>query len=186
MKAYASIIARADDEFLTFGDLVELVYVREFRQVGIGLSELRDTAVKFRREWELPYPLATQGIAIDGRRLLLEMGGQWQHALTGQHQSFFDEIGKQLVHSGDFTKEWRPLDTDSTEVLDPTRSFGKPIDDVSGTRTTVLAKAFAAEHDVEKVAWWYGTSSAAVRDAMKFETQLAHPSTSYRSGIQLH
>ena len=73
-----------------------------------------------------------------------------------------------------------------TVVLDPTRSFGKPIDDVLGTHTKVLAKALAAEEDVEKVAWWYGTSSAAVRDAMKFETQLAHPAKAYRSGIQLH
>ena len=171
-KAYAPVIARADDEFLTFGDLVELMYVRGFRQVGVGLNELRDTAAKFRHEWDEPYPLATKKFATDGRRLLLEMGGQWQRALTGQHQAFFEEIGRQLVHTGDFTKEWRPLGKERTVVLDPTRSFGKPIDDFSGTHTIVLSKAFSAEDDAEKVAWWFGTTINAVKDAAEFETPL--------------
>lgn len=38
-KAYAPIIARTDEKsYLTFGDLVELMYVRGFRNEGISLD----------------------------------------------------------------------------------------------------------------------------------------------------
>lgn len=168
-KAYGPVIVREDEAFLTFGDLVELMYVRGFRDAGVGLDEIRATASRFRLEWSTPYPLATKRFATDGRSLLLELGGQWQHALTGQCQAFFEDLGKQLVHVGDLTSEWRPLGKERAVVLDPERAFGKPIDDASGAHTYVLAQALESEHDADAVAWWYGTTSGAVRDAAEFE-----------------
>ena len=173
IKNYAPVIARGEDEFLTFGDLVELLYVRGFRNEGVELAEIRHTAAKFRNNWDTPYPFATKRFATSGRKLLIELGGQWQHAMTGQHEAFFEELGRQLVHVGDLTAEWRPLGLDRSVVLNPDRSFGKPIDDISGTHTFVLAQAMIAENDVEKVAWWYGTSTDAVDDAREFEASLA-------------
>jgi len=147
------------------------MYVRGFRDAGVPLNHLRDASRKYRSEWKTPYPLATKRFAINGRRLLCQLGNIWQEALSGQHCAFFDELGKQLVHIGDLTSEWRPLGNDRTVVLAPARAFGKPIDDISGTHTFVLSQAIQAEQDPKAVAWWFGTTESAVLDAVEFESK---------------
>jgi uncharacterized protein (DUF433 family) len=168
-KQYAPVIKREDEAALTFGDLVELMYVRGFRNAGVHLDIIRRTASKYRQEWSTPYPLATKRFATDGRGLLLQEGDAWRQALSGQLQAFLDELGKQLVHVGDLTSEWRPLGTERHVVLDPDRAFGKPIDDVSGAHTFLLAQAFEAGATAKKLAWWYDTTEQAVLDAVEFE-----------------
>lgn len=171
-KAYAPLIERGEAPTLSFGDLVELMYVRGFRRAGVSLQELRDAGTKFRREWGTSFPLASKRFATDGRHLLLDEGEVWRHALTGQQSAFFEEMGRQLVHVGDLASEWRPLGRERSVLLNPDRSFGKPIDDASGTHTHVLSLALAAEKDPSAVAWWYGTTTEAVRDAAEFEASL--------------
>jgi hypothetical protein len=175
-KAYQPVIAREDDSALSFGDLVELLYVRGFRNEGVELEEIRDTAAKFRVEWSEQYPLATKRFATDGKRLLLEKGGDWIHALTGQHQAFIEELANHLVFDNGIASEWRPLGVDRAVVLHPDRSFGKPIEDASGAHTYVLSLAYEAERNAEAVAWWYGITSAAVLDAVRFEKELGDKS----------
>ncbi len=172
-RAYAPLIDRGETPTLSFGDLVELMYVRGFRLAGVPLQELRDAGIRFRCEWDTPFPLATKRFATDGRHLLLDEGEVWRHALTGQQNAFFDEMGRQLIHVGDLASEWRPLGKERSVLLNPDRSFGKPIDDASGAHTHVLSLALASEKDPSAVAWWYGTTSEAVRDAAEFERSLA-------------
>lgn len=170
-KHHGPIIDREDDSPLTFGDLVELMYVRGFRTEGVDLRTIRSVATKFRQEWQTQYPFATERFAANGKQLLISEGGDWKHALTGQHNFFFEEIGKLLVHKGDLTTEWRPLGRDHQVVLNPERAFGKPIDALSGAHTYVLAQA-ASEKNFKEVAWWYGTTETAVEDAVTFEMSL--------------
>jgi uncharacterized protein (DUF433 family) len=124
----------------------------------------------------MPYPFATKKFATDGRNLLSEEGQVWQNALAGQQQAFFEEVGRRLVHVGDFTSCWRPLGVERAVVLDPQRSFGKPIDDLSGAHTFVIAEALAAGDPASKVVWWYGTTAQAVADAAEFEKEWQGPS----------
>lgn len=169
-KFYPPILHRsAIANSLTFGDLVEMMYIREFRRINIDLKEIRLTAEKFRIEWNTPYPLATERFLTDGKRLLLEHPSGWQHASTGQIQASFEEISRHLVHLGDFSCEWMPLGINRQVVLSPNRSFGKPIDNRSGAHTYVLARAIADGNSVDKVAWWYETSPQAVKDSVEFE-----------------
>jgi len=168
-KTYTPVIETDGVSALTFGDLVELMYVRGFRDGGVSLREIRDTTARFRQEWQVQYPLATKRFCTNGRQLLLELGGTWQHALSGQHVTFFEEVGQQLVHMGDLTSEWRPLGKNRQVLLNPDRSFGKPIDDISGAHTFVLSAALVTESDAKAVAWWYGTTTEAVEDAAEFE-----------------
>lgn len=166
---YPPAIERSNAEALTFGDLVELLYVRRFRDKGVGLQEIVRTAQRFRADWGTLYPFATKRFATDGRGLLIKEGGEWEHALTGQQDAFFEEVGMQLVHIGDFTTEWRPLGVQRAVVLNPDRSFGKPIEDCSGAHTYVLAQAYESSHDAAAVAWWYGIDAQGVVDSVQFE-----------------
>jgi hypothetical protein len=168
-RFYSPVIEWENGSALTFGDLVELMYVRGFREGGVPLDEIRKAASKYRAEWSTLYPLATKRFATNGQRLLLEEGGVWKQALTGQRQFFFDELGKKLIHVGDLTSEWRPLGNDRQVVLNPERSFGKPIDTLSGVHTFQLSQALKAGDSAAKIAWWYDTTEDAVLDAAKFE-----------------
>jgi hypothetical protein len=145
------------------------MYVRGFRDIGVDLDDIGQAAARFRSAWQTPYPLATERFAADAGRLLVDQGGIWQDALSGQGKAFLDELSKQLVHAGDLTTEWRPLGTDHAVVLNPNRAFGKPIEDTSGAHTFVLATALEGEQDPASVAWWYGTTTQGVLDAAKFE-----------------
>lgn len=171
-KHYRPVVDCDDEASLTFGDLIELMYVRGFRNAGVPLPEIRDASAKYRNVWDTAYPLATKRFATDGRNLLIQEGTDWAHALSGQRKAFFEEIGKQLVHIGDLTSEWRPLGRDRAVVLHPDRSFGKPIEDRSGAHTFLLYQAVQGGAAVEEVAWWYDTLPAAVTDAVNYERQL--------------
>lgn len=168
-RHYPPAIERADAEALTFGDLIELLYVRGFRDGGVGLGEIVRTNKRYRTEWNTPYPFATQRFATDGKSLLIKEGPEWEHALTGQQDAFFEELGMQLVLADHFTSEWRPLGKQRAVVLNPDRSFGKPIEDASGAHTYVLAQAYESNHDAAAVAWWYGIEPGGVLDAVQFE-----------------
>ena len=174
-KAYAPIIEWDAGSPLTFGDLVELMYVRGFRNGGVPLDEIRRAAAKYRVDWGTPYPLATKRFASYGKNLLLQEGELWRHALSGQHSLQFDELGRRLVHRGDLTAEWRPLGADHEVVLNPERALGKPIDNLSGAHTFVLFQSMEAGGTPAKIAWWYGTTEAAVLDAIEFERDLLTP-----------
>lgn len=170
-KLYAPVIEREDEALLTFGDLVELMYVKGFRSGGVQLDEIRKVSAKYRQHWSTPYPLATKRFSTNSRNLLFEEGGDWAHALTGQ-RSFFEDIGRQLVHIGDLTREWRPLGRDKAVVLHPDRAFGKPIEDKSGAHTFLLFQAVQAGASAEEVAWWYDTEPKAVRETVEYEKGL--------------
>ena len=172
-RTYAPVIATDENPVLSFGDLIELRYVRKFRDAKVELEAIRLAAAKFREEWDTPYPFATRRFANDGRSLLVDLGGEWQDALSGQHMAFFEELNAENIYTEDLTSEWRPLGTAHKVLLSPERAFGKPIEEISGAHTHVLSLAMATEQDLGKVAWWFGTTSEAVADAARFEADLA-------------
>lgn len=172
-KEYAPIIARGEESALTFGDLVELMYVKGFRDAEVPLDLLRQVAAKYRAEWATPYPFATKKFILNTRQLLLQEGDVWKHALTGQQAAFVNELTRQLVQVDDLTREWRPLGSERAVVVNPDRSFGKPIEDTSGAHTFVLALAVKNGAEEKEVAWWYGTTTQAVSDSTEFESSWA-------------
>lgn len=165
---------RLDDETLSFGELIELLHVKGFRERGIPLEEIRQAAARLREEWDTPYPFATKRIATLGNQLLAHFEGEWKAPVSGQESfEFVGELAEQMVYSDDFTAGWRPLGPDHRILLDPERRFGKPIDPVSGIRTGVLSDAFEAEGDEVAVAGVYEVDLQAVRDAIRFERAFA-------------
>ncbi len=61
------------DELVTWGEFVELGYLREYRRKGVPLQRLRPVIEELRREFETPYPLATAQPYVLGKELVLEV-----------------------------------------------------------------------------------------------------------------
>ena len=165
---------RPDEEALSFGELIELLHVKGFREHDVSLESIRQAAASLREEWRTPYPFATRRVATSGNRLLAMLDGEWKEPVSGQKPlAFVDELAEQMIYSDDFTTGWRPLGPEGRVLLDPKRRFGKPIDPVSGIRTAMLSDAFVAEEDPVAVARIYEVDLRAVEDAVRFERAYA-------------
>jgi uncharacterized protein (DUF433 family) len=163
------------DGLLTFYDLIELFFVREFRQAGVKLQDIRDTAKYLSDQWQTPYPFACNKLQTDGQQILLDAGDHYfnvarQQAVFRFAEDFFKNIEFNVETC--LPLEWWPIGRDKLIVIDPKRSFGTPIDVKTGVRTDILYAAYKAENgDIEAVADWYEVTKDAVEAAVEFEEQ---------------
>lgn len=84
---------------------------------------------------------------------------------------------EQTLHDVDFTGDlpslWWPLGRRAGVVVDPTRSFGQPIEAETAIPTHTLALAADVESGVEEAARLYEIPPRAVRRAVRFEHAFA-------------
>jgi uncharacterized protein (DUF433 family) len=169
------------DELVTWGEFVELSYLREYRRSGVPLQRLRPVIEELRREFGTPYPLATARPFVIDKELVLEIqerndlpstiaivvrSGQEIMLADGANRFFrkveFDPRGRDAARV-------RPLGTVSPVVIDPLVRFGRPA--VSGVATERLWELFDAGESVEEIAAGYELSVADVSAAIAYEEQ---------------
>jgi uncharacterized protein (DUF433 family) len=174
--------ANDDDTIeLSFRDLIELRFVKAFRDIGLSLLTVRecfDQAVKLVNDQR---PFSTQRFRTDGKTIFLEITNKVREGELldlKNRQGVFHRIVEPSLHDlefdADIVARWFPLGTSrKTVVVDPARAFGRPIVAKGGVPTQVLSEAVQVEGSLEKVARLYEIQLAAVRDAVAFEGQLA-------------
>jgi hypothetical protein len=167
---------------LTFRDLLEVRFIRHFLRAAVSWRVIRQAAGEARRDFldgddrRLRY--STDGMTVfadamaknGDRRARDLVGNQYVllHVLCKSIRSEFDLEGEDLIRA------WRPRAQTRLVLLDPGRSFGRPIV-ADGIPTRALADALVAEHgNAARVAALYGTSEEAVRQAAAFELTLAN------------
>ena len=95
----------------------------------------------------------------------------------GQH-AFRQVIAPSLYAGLEWSSEddavrWWPIPGRKVVVIDPRRSFGRPIVNAGSVPTGVLASAVRAEKSIEYVASLYEVPVGSVREAVAFEKSLA-------------
>jgi hypothetical protein len=165
---------------LSFRDLIELRFVKAFRDIGLGLPTIRACYQRAAEEVHDERPFSTQRFRTDGKAIFLEITeGLHEPKLLDlrQRQNVFRTIVepslKDLEFDASVVARWFPLGVQRRSVIvDPARSFGRPISS-SGVPTEVLARAVEIEGSPRKVSFLYNVSTAEVRDAVAFERKLA-------------
>ena len=61
------------NDIVTWGEFVELGYLREYRRQGVPLQRLRPVIDELRERLDTPYPLATAQPYALGRELVLDV-----------------------------------------------------------------------------------------------------------------
>lgn len=170
-------------DIVTWGEFVELGYLREYRRCGVPLQRLRPVIDELRREFATPYPLATAQPYVMGRELVLEVqernelpsaiaivirSGQ-QVMLTDMANRFFRKVEFDSSGVGD-VRRLHPAGRASPVVIDPLVRFGRPV--VGGVATERLWELFDAGETVAEIADGYDMTSELVSAAVAYEEQL--------------
>jgi hypothetical protein len=164
----------------SFRDLIELRFVKAFRDIGLALPTIRECYQRAAEEVHDERPFSTQKFRTDGKTIFLEITEGIQEAKLvdlRRRQNVFRTIVEPSLRDLEFdasaVARWFPLGAAHRSVIiDPTRSFGRPIA-ASGVPTEVLHRAVTVEGSVAKVARLYEVPPAEVRSAVTFERKLA-------------
>lgn len=166
---------------VSFRDLIELRFVKTFRDVGLSLQTIQDCferAVEVVRDQR---PFSTRRFRTDGKTIFFEIiDGVREGQLVDlrRRQNVFHRIVEPSLHDLEFEADalarWFPLGRSRDSiVVDPGRVFGRPIVNSGGVPTETIVQAVAVEGSAERVAMLYELPVRAVRDAVEFQKQLA-------------
>jgi uncharacterized protein (DUF433 family) len=172
----------SDDAFdVSFRDLIELRFVKTFRDAGLSLQTIREC---FGRAVDIVHdarPFSTRRFRTDGKTIFFEItDGVREGELVDlkRCQNVFHRIVEPSLHDLEFDADvlarWYPLGMSRKSiVVDPGRSFGRPILNDGGVPTETILRAVQTEGSPERMARLYELPLGAVRDAVSFEMQLA-------------
>jgi hypothetical protein len=154
-----------------------------FIQAGFSAIKVRGAIELARDIIGRDHPLSTNQFRTDGREIFLQLA-QREGADDHEQQRLLNLFRRQYEFKGfldpilktvDFGHDgsplvWWPAGRRLNVVIDPSRSFGQPIDSVSNVPTAILAAAAKMLGDVRSAARDYDVSETSVRHALEFET----------------
>ena len=145
---------------LSFRDLIELRFVKSFRDAGLSLPTIRECFIRAVKSVHDPRPFSTQQFRTDGKTIFLEITHDVQEGelldLKRRQKAFHRLVEPSLLgleFDADNVARWFPFGRSrKTIVLDPARSFGRPIVVEGHIPTEILSEAVVVEGSAEKVA----------------------------------
>ena len=169
------------DEVVTWGEFVELGYLREYRRCGVPLQRLRPVIHELRRKYSTQYPLATLQPFVMVKELVLEI--QERNGLPSAI-AIVIRSGQQVMLAAGASRFYRKVEFDpvgfgaqrifpagptSPVVIDPLVRFGIP--NVNGVATERLWELFDAGEPVSQIADGYELKGTLVKAAIAYEEQ---------------
>jgi len=173
-----------DEPALTFIELEELLFVKVFRRAGVPMAVIREAARRGAERLDTPYPFASGKFATDDAHIFATLGEHLGNKIVVEDiirgQRAFEQIVRPFFHKFDYgddqlARRFWPRGHEGRVVLDPRRSFGKPIDAETGVPTAVLYDAIVAnpEADARTIAAWFAVPVPAVNVAVEYECSLS-------------
>jgi uncharacterized protein (DUF433 family) len=166
---------------LSFLDLMELRFVKAFRQHGLSFHKIRIASERAAKILLTHHPFASRRFFTDRKTIFLRIAEEegdpeLLDIVRGQYgiDGIITPLLIEDVEYGDeFPNRWYPLGKDGGVMIDPKHAFGQPLVAQCWVRTSVLYAAYKAEGSIEKAAAWYEVNESAVREAIGFESKLA-------------
>lgn len=167
------------DRHFNFLTLIEVFTIAELREKGVTMPTLRKGRAELSERFDTKYPFALEGLLVNGRKMLKEMGEAVYLELGMNGQQAFEQIISPFCKKIDFDKTTKlaeryfPQDSDRNVVVDPKHAFGRPV--ISGTNITTEALNSLAKggDQLEDIADDYGLTLDQVQSALRFENHQA-------------
>lgn len=169
--------------YLGFRDLMEVRIADSFIKAGVPPRRVRAAIQLASQVIGDARPLSTDHFRTDGRNIFIKTiergddGAEREQLLDlFKRQYAFEKMIAPLLKTVDFGADgtpvaWWPIGKTKHILVDPGRSFGQPIDEVSSVPTAVLAAAGKFQ-GVDQAAVTYGVPKSSVLRAMSYEESL--------------
>lgn len=170
-----------DGQFtISFQDLIELLFVSRFRSKGVKWSIIHEAFKLAKERFESDHPFSAINFKTDGKRIFEETIHSGNKQLSDLHLNqivIADFIAPTLSKAIEFDTQratvWYPQYPSKLILLDPERSFGRPIIANGSVPTEALYLAYEAEEDFGIVARQFDIRVSDVRSAVSFQERLA-------------
>ncbi len=168
---------------VSFLDLIEALVVLQLRREGISLQYLRKVNDALASEFEIDHPFGRKKIFTDGHHIFIETADAAgdvemielvtrllrQHTIPPVLRPYLRQIEYDPVTL--LASQWN---VHAGVVVDPRRSYGKPIVNAVGIPTAILSAAYSANAENARiVAEWYDIRPRHVMTAVQFERHLS-------------
>ncbi len=178
---FRSVIDIADrrERQMSFINLVEVFVLSGIRRKhSVPLPKVRKAVDYLRRTFKTPRPLADEQFATDGVHLFVEkygaLIGATQEGQVQLREVILDRL-KYVLRDPKGVPEKIVLfprhgvAKQGDVVIDPRLSFGRPVIDGIGVRTSMLAQRFKAGDSIDELAREYSAAPEAVQNAIRCE-----------------
>jgi uncharacterized protein (DUF433 family) len=177
-----SVIKHSEKPVVSFLDLMDLLFVKEFLQRGFTLQYLRKALGEARDLLGTPH-FARNNFYTDNNKIVLELekdskymialltGGQ--SAIPGVIELIHDKIEFEEVTNYNFATRWFPNGKDGKIVIDPQISFGRPIIHGRGVSTENIYDFYLGENkNVDPIIDWFKLPKNEIQAAIKYQYSL--------------
>lgn len=174
--------SRTGSDVVTWGEYVELGYLREYRNHNVSLQRLRVVIDKLRDELQTPYPLATARPFVHDRDLVWQVQEDANLPRTlaivvrTEQVIGLGDVASRFLRKVEFEEpeqgnivRMRPAGRTSPVVMDPMMRFGRPT--VGGASTERLWELYDAGEPPEWIARAYSLTIEEVNAALAYEEQ---------------
>ena len=171
------------ERVISFGDLIEARFVREFREAGVSLQTIRIAVQRAQELLESSHPFSTRKFKTDGKTIMAEIitapDAPCELLDLKNNQMALNRILSPYLFKGieftdgDVACRWWPHGEGNAVVLDPRRSFGQSILNESGVPTNTLFLSFKANGSAKAVAEIFELPLRDVEKAIEYERELA-------------
>ncbi|GBC92131.1 hypothetical protein HRbin15_00595 [bacterium HR15] len=155
---------------LSFPELIELMFVREFVALGVSLPHVRATAEALAQEVG-DYPFTRRRVLVGGRELLVR---ETEHILRrpdiGQLVADFAEtLATQIEIEDDHVRRYYPPQYARQIYLDRAIRGGEPVVSEHAIPTRIIYALWEQEHDLERVAEYFDLPIESISAAVRYE-----------------
>lgn len=167
--------------FLSFLDLVEILFINSFEKHGLSLQSIRRAANCASKLFNTDHPFAKKVFYTDGKTILAKIAEENKDPdlldLLKKQYQIESIISPSLYESLDFdnfdlAEKWWPLGKDKMIVLDPKRNFGKPILDKLNIRVETIIDIYKNNKNINEISNWYNIDKKSINAAIEFEKRL--------------
>jgi uncharacterized protein (DUF433 family) len=166
-------------DVVTWGEFVELGYLREYRRARVPLQHIRPVADRLREHYRVLYPFAHSKPLVYDKQLILRIQEETELSSdlaivvrSGQELMLAPEVEQYLLKvefMDDVVVRLHPAGKTSPVVIDPEMSFGRP--SIRGVATERIMELFVAGDSPEFLADAYDLPVEQICAAIAYETQ---------------
>ena len=172
------IEGKGREKHMDFLSLIELYTIMRLRELGVSFNTIRRAREDLAARIGVAHPFATQSLFVDGAKVLTEndslhyeLGTNGQIAICKVLEPFWRKVDFET--STQMAECFHPQGRDRHVVVDPRRSFGRPVVSDTSITTEALASLYRGGESVEGLTQQFRLNESEIQDALEFEGCIA-------------